>query len=75
MDYRFLPKKKLGTYAYNVAVDTRLQKAKKLTSIVPSNGNPKEFNKKITAAFVQVKLNFSIKFNIILGIWINSIPT
>lgn len=44
----------MSSYAYNIAVDSRLQKAKRLTTIVPSNGNPKEYNKKITSAFVQV---------------------
>jgi len=60
MDYRFLPKKKIGSYAYNVAIDSRLQKAKRLTTIVPLNGNPKEYNKNVTAAFVQV--NFGCLF-------------
>ncbi len=44
----------MSSYAYNIAVDSRLQKAKRLTTIVPSQGNPKEYNKKITSAFVQV---------------------
>jgi hypothetical protein len=40
---------------------------------VPLNGDPKEYNKKITSAFVQViKKPLHV---ILLGIWANSIST
>lgn len=41
-------------YAYNAAVDTKLKFAKKLETIVPLKGNPKEYNKEITNNLIEV---------------------
>lgn len=58
MNYRYLPEKKNHLYAYNAAVDTRMKYAKKLSEIIPNNGNPKDYNKQITTSLIEVKLCF-----------------
>lgn len=60
MNHSYLPKKRASVYIYNGAIESKLEKVKRLSSIVPLRGDPKKYNQKVTKAFVKVILHFDI---------------
>jgi hypothetical protein len=54
MNHSYLPKKRASVYIYNGAIESKLEKVKRLSSIVPLRGDPKKYNQKVTRAFVKV---------------------
>jgi hypothetical protein len=48
-----LPKKKLGNYAYNAAVEVKLKNEKKIISMVPNKAKTNEYNEKITKSVID----------------------
>ena len=56
MNYQYIPPKKRSSYIYNIAVEAKLSKAAKYSTIVPHKGDPKKFNKEITVEFIKVNI-------------------
>ncbi|KAL4486755.1 hypothetical protein ABPG72_006587 [Tetrahymena utriculariae] len=51
--YKYIPKNRLGSYAYNAAVEVKLQKAKKLMSLVPNKAKVNEYQEKLTQSVIK----------------------
>ena len=43
INYKYIPKNKIGSYAYNAAVEVKLQKAKKMINLVPNKAKVNEY--------------------------------
>jgi len=53
LNYRYLPKKRISDYIYNVAIEKKLERKKKLSIIVPYKGDPKQYNRQVTKAVIE----------------------